>query len=453
MGKRREDWTDLLSSYALALKPSKIYAGYLATLFTVFIMLLACLLYSLLDQWGLLAAPSAEVIGLGRIFDLESDSLLFAFLNGTGLSALRDFLVILNPLYDGSIAHFVLSLLTYLALFWVWSGAGGVISRLTALEYARDELPTLADGRQMVRSKRMAYFLAPTWPLLFFAGMALLNLLGGLVASIPYVGRILLIVPGLPLLLITSGLMVLIAFFGVLSFGMMAPAISVGGKDALDGWSTSYTYVLWGSGRYICYTLTAAVVGVVSTIIVWLLTESLIWILVQSVNLGFVAGTPWVQFSFGGVLADSGTGGFNGAMSTIVAILLLAVRALPVAYAIAYFFAANTVVFFLLRKHVDNIDVEEVYTEEEPEEVPEEQPAEVAAAEEEAPAEEEKAPAEAPGAEEEKAPAEEEAPAEPAPEEEKPKAEEPAEEKPEGNAPTPRAQQKPGTEPAPEDED
>jgi hypothetical protein len=347
MSRRKGDWRDLLTTYALALKPNKIYVGYLAVLYTLFVLVVATFMAS--GEDGAL-------------------SLLANAWAGGGRAMLHDVLPLLNPFYDGTKAHFLLSILTYVALFFAWSGAGGMISRLTALEYARDDLPTLADAREMVRSRRAAYFMAPVWPLLFFVALAVLCLLGGLVASIPYAGRILLFFPGFPLLAITGILMVLLVLFGFLSFGLMAPAISVGGKDALDGWSTSYTYVLWGSGRYICYTALAGVIGLVSLRVVGVLTHLLVSVVIGGVNLGYVASGPWVNFAGGHPNVDIiGPGGYYSVMQCVMGVLMLAVLLLPYAYGVSFFFSANTVIFFLLRKHVDNIEIEEIYEESEEE--------------------------------------------------------------------------------------
>ncbi len=387
MSKRRGDWRDLLTTYALALKPNKVYVGYLALLFTLFVMVVAVTVYNLLAQAGIVHPAKPWIGSPAGVEEGGAIGLLTKAWTGGGKSVCRAFLPLLNPFYAAGpgqflsgLVHFILSIGTYIALFWVWSGAGGMISRLTALEYARDDLPTLGDARQMVRAKRNAYWLAPVWPLLFLVALVFLNFLGGLIASVPYAGRVLLIFPGFPLLFITSILIVMLILFGVLSFGLMMPAVSVGGKDALDGWSTSYTYVLWGSARYILYTAIACAIGYASVFVAARLTHLLIYVLAQSVNLGYFVSSPWVGLSGHHLNLDVGAaGGYTGTLQCIMGLLLLAVSALPYAYAVSFFFTAFTVIFLLLRKHVDNIEIEEIYeeSEEELEEefVPEEPPA------------------------------------------------------------------------------
>jgi hypothetical protein len=58
-------------------------------------------------------------------------------------------------------------------------------------------------------------------------------------------------------------------------------------------------------------------------------------------------------------------------------VLVFVTHCLVLAYAASYYFTANTVITFLLRKHVDRIEVDQVYTEDDPEELggmPGEQP-------------------------------------------------------------------------------
>jgi len=453
MTNRSGDWKDLLSIYHRALKGNKIWVGFLTALYVFFILVLGAVVYAQFAHWGLLGAEvsgvSDDLVRLGEIGaqvpeESARGSIVFHVVRGEGLAKLPVLARLLNPLYRANLGHFIVSVLVYIALFWALSGSGGVISRLTALEYARDDFPTLADARQVVKSKRLDYFLSFMWPSLFVVVPIVFMLLIGLFCSIPIVGRIAL-VP----FYVVAGLLGAVAWmFAIgwaLSFGLMMPAVSVGGKDAFDGWSTSYAYVLWQFGRYLCYTLLVGVIGVISAVAAFWLVELLIYFLVSGINLGFVAGTPWLAYEFGGpIMAPEG--GLAGVVGFILMVLTLGLRVLPLAYIVSYFFTGETVIFFLLRKHVDNIDIEEIYEEmEEEEPITEEEAAGAPEPEKAPPAEETEAAAEEAEAEEtiaaaEAAPEEEEKAPEPTPEE-------PAEEAPEEEP----AQEEPAEEPEPEE--
>jgi hypothetical protein len=349
----------------LALDAKKIYVGFIATVFTVVIAMVAALAYRGLNHLGLLSAPSRSLLQLGND---AGTSILWHFGEGTGMDVVSAFLVLLNPFY-GNLAHFILSVLVYVALFWAWSGTGGVVARLAALEYARDDMPTLQEARAMVNARRRAYFLAPLMPLVVIVFLSALNMIGGLIASGWYIGRILLIFPGFPLLVASTAIIVFLIVFGILSFGLMMPAVSVGGKDAFESWSTAYSYVLWGPRRFISYSVLAGVLGAIAVVVAWGLTEFLIYALCRTVNMGYISSMPWIHYdasAAGGRVAISilpWGGGLWSVLSAIVVALLIVVRALPVAYAFAYFFTAGTVIFFLMRKDQDNIEVEELYEE------------------------------------------------------------------------------------------
>jgi len=365
MRKRTGDWRDLLSVYALALDAKKIYVGFIATIFSVVIIIVATLAYRGLNHLGLLSAPSPSLMDLG---EATGAPILWHFSRGTGMDMVSTFLILLNPFY-GNLAHFALSVLVYVAFFWAWSGTGGVVARLAALEYARDDMPTLQEARAMVNARRRAYFLAPLMPLVVIVFLSALNMLGGLIASGWYVGRILLIFPGFPLLIASTAIIVFLIVFGILSFGLMMPAVSVGGKDAFESWSTAYSYVLWGPRRFISYSVLAGALGVVAVVVAWGLAEFLIYALCRTVGMGYVGSMPWVHYEAGAAggrfsmaIWPAGSGLWE-VLSAVMVALLVVVRALPVAYAFAYFFTAGTVIFFLMRKDQDNIEVEELYEE------------------------------------------------------------------------------------------
>jgi len=391
METRTGDWRDLLSAYKLALDSKKIAAGLVAVLMTLLILVVA----TYVDD-GLIARDWTPVPGRVSEAALRGEStevrLQWGQAAGLVLSAKAGALqhplmgricALMNP-FRGGVLHFILSAVGYVALFWVWSGFGGAISRAAVLEYVRDERPTSKEVWQAVRAKRMAYFLAPVTPLIAIVLLTVANALGGLVASIPLVGPILLIVPGAPLLLISTMLIVFLIVVGALAFGMMMPAVSAGGKGAVEGWSTAYSYVLWAFGRFVVYTLIAGAIGVIAVLAASAVVAFFNYALHQTVNLGYLRSFSWVLYGASG--AGKSVGGYYGVLQIIMTVVLLLVAMLPLAFAFSYYFTANTIVFFLLRKHVDNVDVDELFDEDELEE-PTAEPGAEAAADEEKPAE------------------------------------------------------------------
>jgi len=370
MRKRTGDWRDLLSAYGLAVDTKKIFVGFVAVVMTVIVMYVAAVIYAWCDGMHMLPYDGAtrDLVAVGRV--QATGGLLTYFINGRGMAAVAAFLPLLNPFLGGHLVHFILSVLFYVGLAWVWSGSGGVISRLTALEYARGDLPTLAEAKEMVKAKRMSYFFAPLWPLIGIVLFSVMNALGGLVGSIPIIGRLLLIFPGMPMLIISTIIIVFLVVFSVLGFGMMMPSISVGGKDAFEGWSSSFSYILWGFGRVVCYTLLAGAIGFVAVLVANALVQLLIYAMYETVNIGFVRSLAWIKLeaipgasSVGVLPYEWSESPFLCVTSGLLVPFFLALRALPVAFLFSYFFSANTVIFLLMRKHVDNVEIDDIYEE------------------------------------------------------------------------------------------
>ncbi len=440
MEKRTGDWRDLFRAPFLALDGKKLLLGLAGTVLTIVILALVARSYGI-------ASKNQLISDMGNL--ASGRNLLFYFMSGTGheLSALGHLLPLFNPLHGGFL-HFVLSVSLYVLLLGVWTFCGAVITRLSALRYGRDEWPALRDGLELAQAKRSAYFFAPVTPLLGVVLFAFINTIVGLIASIPAVGGFLSIFLIIPVLLPLALIVTFIIVLGVLSFGLMLPMVSIGGKDAFEGWSSAYSYVLWGLNRFICYTLLAGVIGATAVVAAWALSELFILTMVRTVGLGLVGGKALVTYS---LYASDGSLGpsvfpfgpsifpfmewpvnFGGVCRFISGLLIvifaLGARALVVAYAFSYFFSANTIICLLLRKHVDRIEIDQIY-----EHKPEEEAAEEKPEEEEAPE----------PAEEKEEPQEEEAPAA-AEEEEKPEEPETTEEQEtEQEEPEPEAESQP----------
>jgi len=362
MRDRKGNWMDLFASHALAVDAKKLWLGFIATVGTLAIVALFSFVYSSTAALGGAAGKDNIVVMMCR---------------GECVTAIGQILPLFNPFAAGW-AHFVFSAIFYLLLLAVWTYCGSTITRLTALQYARDDIPTLKDALQMVRKKRKAFFLAPVTPLLAVLAFALCNQIAGLVGSIPLIG------PWILALLLPIGVLpgtivlTFIAVLGVLSFGLMLPSISIGGKDAFEGWSSAYSYLLWGFNRFVSYTVLAAVIGVLSVLAAAGLSELFISLMHRTVSIGLIGRGLFETTMEGGIFRISlaplltGAAGMQVA-SWIAVIIALLIRMLVPAFAFSYFFTSNTIICFLMRKHVDRVDVDEVYYEEDEEEETEEE--------------------------------------------------------------------------------
>ncbi|MFP4176213.1 MAG: hypothetical protein ACLFT2_03220 [Candidatus Brocadiia bacterium] len=353
MRERKEDWRDLLMSHSLAVDTKKLWLGLVATLASVAAITILSAVYT--------ALMGTSVVGA---FNLTGDSFLVRLMLGECKEAFAQIAPLLNP-FAANVAHFAFSILFYIFILTIWSYCGGAITRLTALQYARDDIPTLSDGLEMVRDKRNAYLFAPLTPLFGLVAFAVCNMLIGVIGSIPYVGPWLMLI-SLPFVALPAALVAtFIIVLGVATFGLMFPAVSIGGKDAFEGWSSAYSYLLWGFNRFVGYTVIAAVLGLLTTLLGGVLAELFNSVLIRTLSIGYLGGSVLEATSgwFAPLLPlPEGAVGLRLA-SWVVAIVGLLARALVVGYAFSFFFTSNTIICFLLRKHVDRIDIDEIYEE------------------------------------------------------------------------------------------
>ncbi len=355
MRHRKGNWTDLFASHGLALDAKKVWLGFIATLGTLAVIFLVGLVYNL-------AVGADEITKNPNLISL----LLAGHLGTVALNTLSLF----NPFAVGWI-HFAFSAVFYVLLLGVWTYCGSTITRLTALQYARDDIPTLNDALEMVRKKRKAFYFAPLTPLIGVFLFGLCSQLAGLVGSIPWVGPWILAVL-IPFAVLPGTIvLVFIAVLGVLSFGLMMPAISIGGKDAFEGWSSAYSYLLWGFNKFISYSVLALILGVISIVAAAGISELFILILNRTLSIGLIEGdiisvvtndTGIFRLSLLPV-AETDIG--LQVASWVTVIIALIIRLLVPAFAFSYLFTSNTIICFLMRKHVDKIEVDEVYYEEE----------------------------------------------------------------------------------------
>lgn len=435
MREARGDWKDLLSVYRLALDFRKIYLGFIALLTMLLLMIVTAMLYHAVGG----PIPGVRELGMPN----RPTFLPMWLFCGKGLAMLERFSPLLNPL-AGDYRHFLVSVVFYLMGLLIVARCCGPITRLAALEYARDDVPSLREAERYYGRKWLAYWFAPLTPVIGVIVLMLPALLGGLVALlVPFVGGWILLFANIIIIPCTV-LAAVAALATVATFGLMFPCISVEGQDAFDGWNRAFVYLKDSIGRFVGYAALAAVLGVASLAVAWVVAETAILGTVRTVGVTIGPREAWLQYHWrypdcdgilqrvgalpteqisypemvrriagttpggGGdavpieladvsyqpcplqpgmwrvihlgrtapmnygpiIMPRSGTDPSIGGMaaSYVAYVLLVSLRGLVVAFAISYFFTAWTVIFFLLRKVNDGVDVTDIYDEQEPEE-------------------------------------------------------------------------------------
>lgn len=232
----------------------------------------------------------------------------------------------------------------------VWGGliggfAGGILVRRAAFEFCREESLSLNSAVRFVWQRAFDYISAPGLPLAAVTVLGLLLAFAGWLGSALPGGTYLLSVTwtlGLAVGLVMAAL--LLAVF--LAWPLMIAAISINGGDGFDALSRGFGFVL---DRWRYYTWCAWIMTAYGGLI-YLLLWGFLWLgnylLITAIALG-LGSNP---------------------MSTLPPTLprggwALALQLLLTGFAYSFFWSNMTITYLVLRKSVDNANLEDIYLE------------------------------------------------------------------------------------------
>jgi hypothetical protein len=272
-----------------------------------------------------------------------------------------------HPLY------FVLFTLWFLT---VWAIFGGAISRIAAIHVARDEKLSVRAALAFSLGKFLSFVSAPLIPLVIVLFVGLVPLIAGLLSSIPYAGPVFNIIMSLLFVLVLAAgfvmTLVLLGTFG--GFNLMYPTIAVEGSDSFDAISRSFSYVYARPWRMVFYTLIAIIYGAIC----YLFVRLFIWLMLSLTHAFVGAGyfgrapstaplwpTMWpgpqatlsYDIDFLTLRPDQDVAAFFIAFWVYLCVAMLG------AFLISFYFSANTIIYYLMRREVDATEMDDVYLE------------------------------------------------------------------------------------------
>lgn len=316
-----------------------------------------------------------------------------------------------------------------LCLAWsivTWAFFGGVITRLAAVQFNGKERTTLKQAVKFVTSRYVSYVLSPAVPLAVVAVIVLLMAVYGLVALIPIVGDIVLYGLLFPLIIL-GGVAIAIILLGLVGYPLMYCTISVEGSDTFDAISRSYNYVFQSPWYYLWCWFVALLYGAAVSFVVILIgcvmiglgkgavsipasavaesrrpdflfvyaPESLGWkeLLLRGTPLAVeyhrkptdeeqtrydrelqLAGKPTERLPSGyqytrpaeaeAYMKEMTWANYAGA--GLVWFWMTLVFLLMIGFTYSFFWTAATMIYLLMRKKVDEVEIDEVYIEEVP---------------------------------------------------------------------------------------
>ncbi|HSW44134.1 MAG TPA: hypothetical protein VLM89_01015 [Phycisphaerae bacterium] len=276
--------------------------------------------------------------------------------------------------------HFWFAILWGLPVLAVWALFGGAICRMAALNIARDERPSPKSVLRFAQRKLASFFVAPLLPLVLILLPGVVLFLGGLLASVPYLGDL----GGgiLAILALAGGLLIAVVIIGgSAGASLMWPTIAVEGSDGFDAVSRGYSYVFARPWRAAFYAGVLTVYGAICYLFVRFcvllglmaarffvgagmgLTDRPGTGLAEAGKIDVLWPAPtWEELQPGRL--PIGVEGWDSAAGFLLGIWLAVVIALLCAFAASFFLSGSTMVYCLLRREVDATDYEEVFLEE-----------------------------------------------------------------------------------------
>jgi hypothetical protein len=260
----------------------------------------------------------------------------------------------------------------YLAIaLVVMAVAGGAICRSAALQFARDERPGLIESLRFSMHRLSDLVAAPLWAFGIIVIMGLMLFLFGLLGNIPLgIGPV--VIGAISPLAVFMGFLMTVFIVGLAAGGsLMFPAIAYEGSDGMDAMGRAFGYIYTRPWRMAFYTLVAMVYGAICYLFVRLFAYLILlgtrtflasgcWGYCQQASTDNGRTTRLIDAiwpkptfdSFPGIqLASLTTPEKAGAV--LAAIPHFIVAGLVIAFLVSFFFCASTVIYALLRKHVD----------------------------------------------------------------------------------------------------
>jgi hypothetical protein len=314
---------------------------------------------------------------------------------------LRPVVYLLRP--NGGFWNRVYFLLVLLWTLLTWAFFGGAITRMAAVEVARREKIGMGEAIRFTLSHYLSFFSAPIFPLLGVLLFVVFLIVFGLFHLIPVFGDIVVDGLGWPLVLL-SGLFMAVVLVGLVCWPMMYATISAEGSDSFDALSRSYSYLYQSPWQYLWYALVALAYGMVVVFFVGFMGSLVVYLGKWSISQTPLVSHNWSTkdgkpdefsnrepeflFIFAPrsyhwrelLLKDAGVVNADGQLNPkylesfswynyvgaflVGGIWLHLVFLLVLGFGYSYFWSVSTIIYLLMRRKVDDTELDEVYLEE-----------------------------------------------------------------------------------------
>lgn len=248
----------------------------------------------------------------------------------------------------------------------VWSIFGGAITRMAAVQFARDQQVGLWVALKFSSRRFLDYISAPLLPLGAVLLLVALCALGNLLGRIPGAGEYIVgLFWGIGLLV--CFLMALILIGIGTGWPLMFATISTEASDGFDGLSRAYNYVFERPWLYLWSIVVAMCYGSLVIFFVWFVGKFVIelsqwgaaWALGAEGAQTLLSRTPEL-FRSQPVNVSIQSGPYE-AGSRLISFWLCGLALLVMGFIYSYFWSTVTVIYFILRHSADGNDFDEVH--------------------------------------------------------------------------------------------
>lgn len=255
----------------------------------------------------------------------------------------------------------------------IWSLFGGAISRIAAVEIAKEDRIRTQEALSFAWRKWGSNFsslVACALGFTFFCSLITVVALPGRIPGAgPWLGMLAALL--MPVLLVLGFIASLIGLGTVFGFPLFYPAVAAEGTDAFDAISRGFSYIYSRPWHALGYGLVALVHGAISIAFIDLFGLGMLAVTCLALWAGMGENFKWVldfglgRASYPDVVAHGGTG--LGWTAILLTSWLLLTAGLTLAYALSYMQSQLTMIYFLLRQRVDELPMTYVYEEKEEE--------------------------------------------------------------------------------------
>lgn len=232
-----------------------------------------------------------------------------------------------------------------LYLVWVlvvWTLAGGLILRLTALRIARGESPGFAELLRFVR-QRWGTGLACTlggWVALLICSA----ICGGIGYAVWWLGHHFLPLWLVwPLSFLPAGVLIVAIILVAIGWPLMLACIVIDSQDGYGAVGATGSYIFRRPFHLLWYILVAGAVGAAFALLIEVLIEGMVFQLLWSV------GRSLPMSDFKDLVGDPNIESWNGILGRLVGV-----------YLYGQFWSSMAVIYTLLRREVDDTDLDEL---------------------------------------------------------------------------------------------